>query len=109
MHNKGKNLYFCREKLLKMKRILILILAMAVLVLPACKKTRYCKCTTIQNEEVVDLGADYYTIEDGSSCSDKSKEIVGWGQVICNEVSEEEVTGEKPSWWENLFNNNNPK
>lgn len=109
MHQKGKNLYFCREKLLKMKRILIIILAMAVLVLPACKKTRYCKCTTIQNEEVVDLGADYYTIEDGSSCSDKSKEIVGWGQVICNEVSEEEVTGEKPSWWENLFNNNNPK
>ena len=45
-----------------------------------------------------------------SSCSDKSKEIVGWGQVICTEVSEYEVTGQKPSWWENLFgNSNNPK
>lgn len=95
-----------------MKRLLIVILVLSIVVLPSCKKTRYCKCTTIQNEEVVDLGEDYYTIEDGSSCSDKSKEIVGWGQVICNEVSEYEVTGEKPTWWENLFgggNNNNNK
>jgi len=93
-----------------MKKCLIIAVALLVLVLPSCKKTRYCKCTTIQNEEVVDLGEDYYTIEDGSSCSDKSKEIVGWGQVICTEVSEYEVTGQKPSWWENLFgNNNNPK
>ena len=66
-----------------MKKCLIIAVALLVLVLPSCKKTRYCKCTTIQNEEVVDLGEDYYTIEDGSSCSDKSKEIVGWGQVIC--------------------------
>ena len=70
-----------------MKKCLIIAVALLVLVLPSCKKTRYCKCTTIQNEEVVDLGEDYYTIEDGSSCSDKSKEIVGWGQVICTEVS----------------------
>ena len=86
-----------------MKKILFALLALAVMTLPACKKTRYCKCTTIQNEEVVDLGDDYYTIEDGSSCVDKSKEIVGWGQVICTELSEYEVTGEKPSWWTNLF------
>ena len=46
----------------------------------------------------MNLGEDYYTTEDGSSCSDKSKEIVGWGQVICTEVSEYEVTGENPSW-----------
>lgn len=93
-----------------MKKCLIIAVVLLVLVLPSCKKTRYCKCTTIQNEEVVDLGEDYYTIEDGSSCSDKSKEIVGWGQVICTEVSEYEVTGQKPSWWENLFgNSNNPK
>lgn len=90
-----------------MKKILIVILALSVVVLSSCKKTRYCRCTTIQNEEVVNLGEEYYTIEDGSSCSDKSKEIVGWGQVICTEVSEYEVTGQNPSWWENLFNNNN--
>ena len=92
-----------------MKKFLIIVLAVAMVVLPSCKKTRYCKCTTVQNNEVVELGQDYYTIEDGSTCKDKSKEIVGWGQVICSEVSEYEVTGEKPSWWENLFNTNNPK
>ena len=92
-----------------MKKILIIILALSVVVLSSCRKTRYCRCTTIQNEEVVNLGEEYYTIEDGSSCSDKSKEIVGWGQVICTEVSEYEVTGENPSWWENLFNSNNNK
>ena len=103
-------MYFCGEIFLKMKKILIVIIALAIVVLPSCKKTRYCRCTTIQNEEVVNLGEDYYTIEDGSSCSDKSKEIVGWGQVICTEVSESEVTGEETNWWDNLFgggNNNN--
>ena len=86
-------MYFCAEKSMKMKKFVIVALALAVLVLPSCKKTRYCRCTTIQNEEVVNLGEEYYTIEDGSSCSDKSKEIEGWGQVICYEVSEYEVTG----------------
>lgn len=93
-----------------MKKFLLVILAVAIVVLPSCKKTRYCKCTTIQNQEVVDLGEDYYSIEDGSSCSDKSKEIVGWGQVICTEVSEYEVTGEEHHWWDDIFgggNNNN--
>lgn len=100
---------FAVQNLQGMKKILIIILALSVVVLSSCKKTRYCRCTTIQNEEVVNLGEEYYTIEDGSSCSDKSKEIVGWGQVICTEVSEYEVTGENPSWWENLFNSNNNK
>ena len=101
------------ENLGKMKKCLIIAVALLILALPSCKKTRYCRCTTIQNEEVVNLGEDYYTIEDGSSCSDKSKEIVGWGQVICTEVSEQEVTGEESNWWDNLFgggsNNNNNK
>ena len=66
---------------MRMKKLLIVLLALMVVALSSCKKTRYCRCTTIQNEEVVNLGEDYYTIEDGSSCSDKSKEIVGWGQV----------------------------
>ena len=96
---------------MKMKKVLFILLALAVVVLSSCKKTRYCRCTTIQNEEVVNLGEEYYTIEDNSSCADKSKEIQGWGQVICYEVSEYEVTGENPSWWEELFgiNNNNNK
>ena len=86
-----------------MRKVLFAVLALAVLVLPSCKKTRYCRCTTIQNEEVVNLGEEYYTIEDGSSCSDRAKEIVGWGQVICTEVSKAEATGEENKWWENLF------
>lgn len=92
-----------------MKKVFIAILALTLFILPSCKKTRYCRCTTIQNDEVVNLGEDYYTIEDGSSCSDKSKEIIGWGQVICTEVSEYEVTGEEPNWWESLFGGNNNK
>lgn len=89
-----------------MKKILFILL-LAIVVLPSCKKTRYCRCTTIQNEEVVNLGEDYYSIEDGSSCADKSKEIVGWGQVICTEVSEYEVTGVEHHWWDDIFNPNN--
>lgn len=86
---------------------MFVMLALAIVALPSCKKTRYCRCTTIQNDEVVNLGEDYYTIEDGSSCNDRSKEIVGWGQVICTEVSEAEVTGEESHWWDFLFGNNN--
>lgn len=89
-----------------MRKCLIIAIALMVLALPSCKKTRYCRCTTIQAGEVVNLSDDYYTIEDGSSCNDKSKEIAGWGQVICTEVSESEVTGKEPSWWENLFGSN---
>ena len=96
----------------RMKKCLLIIAALLILVLPSCKKTRYCKCTTIQNDEVVELGSDYYTIEDGSSCNDKSKEIVGWGQVVCTEVSESDVTGQEHHWWDDIFgggnhNNNN--
>lgn len=92
---------------MKMK-LLIMAVMMLVLTAVSCKKTRYCRCTTIQNEEVVDLGDDFYTIMDGSSCDDRAKEIVGWGQVICTEVSKAEATGEENKWWENLFNSNKP-
>jgi hypothetical protein len=51
----------------------------------------------------VELGEDFYVIEDGSRCSDRAKEIVGWGQVICTEVSKAEATGEENKWWEDLF------
>jgi len=87
----------------KMRKYIILLTAMLLLCATSCKKTRYCRCTTIQNDEVVNLGEDFYTIEDGSSCSDRAKEIVGWGQVVCSEVSEYEATGENPSWWERIF------
>ena len=88
---------------IEMRKYIILLTAMLLLCATSCKKTRYCRCTTIQNDEVVNLGEDFYTIEDGSSCSDRAKEIVGWGQVICTEVSKAEATGEENKWWENLF------
>ena len=87
----------------KMRRLVIIIAVLLLLGATSCKKTRYCRCTTIQNDEVVNLGEDYYIIEDGSSCSDRAREIVGWGQVICSEVSKYEATGEENKWWENLF------
>lgn len=91
-----------------MKKVLLIAIAVAVLSLPSCKKQRYCRCTTIQNEEVVELGEDFYYIEDGSSCTDRSREIEGWGQVICTEISKYEATGEENKWWEDLFNINKP-
>ena len=83
----------------KMRKYVIILAALLLLCATACNKTRYCRCTTIQNDEVVNLGEDFYTIEDGSSCSDRAREIVGWGQVICTEVSKAEATGEENKWW----------
>lgn len=85
------------------RKCLFAVLVFLMLVASSCKKTRYCRCTTVKNEEVVELGDEFYMIEDGSSCSDKAKEIVGWGQVICTEISKAEATGEENHWWENLF------
>ena len=87
----------------KMRKYVILLAALLLLGATSCKKTRYCRCTTIQNEEVVNLGEDFYVIEDRSSCADRAREIVGWGQVICTEVSKAEATGEENKWWEDLF------
>ena len=84
----------------------VLLLALTV---SSCKKTRYCRCITVQNEEVIELGDEFYVIEDGSRCSDRSKEFSGWGQVVCTEVSKQEATGEENKWWENLFGINKPK
>ena len=93
-----------------MKKYFVILLAMALVGLSSCHKTRYCKCTTIINEEVVEVGQpdEYYLIEDGrESCAEKSKEIQGWGQVTCNEVSESEVTGVEHHWWDDIFGNSN--
>ncbi len=98
-----KNATFAANMNRKMRKFVIILAALILLCTASCKKTRYCRCTTIQNDEVVNLGEDFYTIEDGSSCSDRAKEIVGWGQVICTEVSKYEATGEENKWWENLF------
>ena len=91
------------------KTVLMIALAVLALSVASCKKVRYCKCTSIQNDEVIDLGEDYYYIEDGSTCTDRSREIQGWGQVVCREISKYEATGEENKWWENLFNLNVPK
>jgi len=88
------------------KTIVIVVSVMLVLMLSSCKKTRYCRCSTVLNEEVVELGDELYTIEDGSSCTDRAREIVGWGQVVCTEVSESEATGEENNWWEDFFDMN---
>ena len=91
------------------KGIWIAVFLLFALTVSSCKKTKYCRCTTIQNEEVVELGDEFYTIEDGSRCSDRAKEILGWGQVVCTEVSKQEATGEENKWWEDLFGINKPK
>lgn len=91
-----------------MKKISILIsLALILLFVTSCHKSKYCQCTTVCTnqegvEEVVELGEDYYIIETGT-CSDKAKEIVGWGQVTCTEV---DVENEDDNWFWNLFNHN---
>ena len=88
------------------KAFVIAVSLVLALAFSSCQKTKYCRCTTVLNDELVELGDDFYTIEDGSDCSDRAREIVGWGQVICTEVSKEEATGEQDKWWENLFNFN---
>ena len=93
-----------------MKKYVVILLAMALVGLSSCHKTRYCKCTTIINEEVVEVVQpyEYYLIEDGrESCAEKAKEIQGWGHVTCNEISEEEATGVEHNWWDDIFGNHN--
>lgn len=86
-----------------MKRYVLLLSCLLLLGATSCKKTRYCRCTMIQNEEVIELGDEFYVLESGT-CKDKSKEISGRPQVVCSEVSKYEATGEEDKWWENLFN-----
>ena len=86
-----------------MKRYAFLLLCLLLLAATSCKKTRYCRCTMIQNEEVIELGDEYYILESGT-CKEKAKEISGRPQVVCSEVSKYEATGEENKWWEDLFN-----
>lgn len=101
MRSAGGNFILLHEISMTMKKVLIAIALILVVFCSSCKKTRYCRCSTIINDEAVELGQDYYIILDRSSCDDRAKEIVGWGHVTCVEVSEEEVSGEDVHhWWE---------
>lgn len=82
------------------KGLFIIALLSLTLVFSSCQKTKYCQCFAVVENEDVQLGDDYYMVEHGT-CNDKAKEIVGWGQVTCKEVSLEEEEG---SWFERLFN-----
>ena len=97
---------------MKMKKCLVILFALVLVGFTSCHKTRYCKCTTIIDEEVVELGDGstngFFVIEDGrESCAEKAKDIDGWGHVTCTEYSEEEVTGQEHHWWDDIFGNNN--
>lgn len=91
-----------------MKRFLILtLLSLLLLGASSCKKTKYCQCFAFIDNEDIELGDDYYIIEEGT-CNDKAKEIVGWGNVTCKEV---DVEDDDEGWFWGLFskkkNNNN--
>ena len=110
---------FAKNK--KMKRFLfVATMAFLMLALGSCQKNKYCQCYAYVDGEDISLGEDLdvgnmteeqieawnardnynlYIIEDGN-CSDKAKEIVGWGQVTCKEVDLEE----DESWFEHLWN-----
>ena len=105
MRSAGGNFILLQKISMTMKKVLFALALILMVVFPSCKKERYCRCTTIIEDEAVNLGhdeTDYYMILDHSSFEEKSKEIVGWGHVTCVEISKEEVThnpDDKP-WWQ---------
>lgn len=115
-----------------MKRLLMVTaLSVLLLGLGSCQKNKYCQCYAFVDGEDISLGEDLdvgnmteeqieawdaksnynlYIIEEGN-CSDKAREISGWGQVTCKEVDPKEPEG---SWFERMYdklfgghNNNN--
>ena len=106
-----------------MKKLLFIVLTSVVLLgFNSCHKHRYCQCYAYVNGEDIPLGEDtpdltqmtaaaidsldssynVYIIESGT-CNDKAKEIVGWGQVTCREVSPKYDS----SWLTELFSKKN--
>lgn len=108
-----------------MRRYLLLIVVLALgLGFVSCQKNTYCQCFAINDDnEDISLGEDIdvstmteetllaliqndnfkenvYVIEEGT-CSDKAKEITGWGQVTCKEVDPKDPEG---TWYERIFN-----
>ena len=120
-----KNKMFIFAETMVMRKCLFLL---AVLVLTlgvvSCQKNTYCQCFAINDDnEDISLGEDVdiesmteetlltliqndnfkenvYVIEEGT-CSDKAKEITGWGQVTCKEVDPKDPEG---TWYERIFN-----
>ena len=110
---------------------MVTALLVLLLGLGSCQKNKYCQCYAFVDGEDISLGEDLdvgnmteeqieawdaksnynlYIIEEGN-CSDKAREISGWGQVTCKEVDPKEPEG---SWFERMYdklfgghNNNN--
>lgn len=124
------------RKIFEMRKLLLCVAIMALAFgTVSCKKNTYCQCYAINDDnEDISLGEDVdvssmteetllaliqndnfkenvYIIEEGT-CSDKAKEITGWGQVTCKEVDPKDPEG---TWFERLYdklfggnhNNNN--
>lgn len=103
------------------KLLIVAILAGLLLGFESCHKHKYCQCYAFIDGEDVPLGEDVdlstmvadsiealdnarynvYIIESGT-CNDKAKEITGWGQVTCREVSPKYDA----SWLTGMFNKN---
>ena len=105
-----------------MKRFLfVATMAVLMLALGSCQKNKYCQCYAYVDGEDISLGEDLdvgnmteeqieawnardnynlYIIEHGN-CSDKAREISGWGQVTCREVDPKDPEG---TWYERIFN-----
>lgn len=110
---------------------MVTALLVLLLGLGSCQKNKYCQCYAFVDGEDISLGEDLdvgnmteeqieawdaksnynlFIIEEGN-CSDKAREISGWGQVTCKEVDPKEPEG---SWFERMYdklfgghNNNN--
>ncbi len=82
-----------------MKKLALVFGICVLLCVCSCKKNTYCVCTAIVNNESVQLGEDYYVLQEGRSCDDKEKEFEGWGQVTCEEVDVEEEDGDDGGFW----------
>ena len=106
-------------------RNILLIATLAIIVtvgFNSCQKNTYCQCYATIDGESFPMGSEDLNIEnmteeqiealqtkyqnnlsimEDGDCNDKAKEIVGWGQVTCKEVSLEEDEG---NWFERLIN-----
>ena len=105
MRSAGGNFILLQKISITMKKVLMLMALVLLVAFSSCKKERYCRCTTIIEDEAVNLGHDqddYYLILDHSSCEEKSKEFSGWGHVTCVEITKEEATHnpEDKPWWQ---------
>lgn len=110
-----------------MKRLLIVsMLVLLVVGLGSCRKSRYCQCYAIVEDETVGFGEELsvedltanqldslpqryrynlFVIDRDRSCDEKENEILGWGQVVCEEADPKR----DDSWFHNLFNRDKNK